>query len=108
MHLTETFEHDAREISHSRQFVSSALERSGVQATDDVLLVTSEMVTNAVLHGAGQIEVHIDIDAGCVHLAVYDEGGSPPAPRPMPVATARGGRGQIGRASCRERVCRYV
>src|SRR3546814_11080310 len=79
MHLTETFEHDAREISHSRQFVSSALERSGVQATDDVLLVTSEMVTNAVLHGAGQIEVHLDIDAGCVHLEVYDEGGSPPS-----------------------------
>src|SRR3546814_11168304 len=59
------------------------------------------MVTNAVLHGAGQIEVHIDIDAGCVHLEVYDEGGSPPAPRPMPEATARGGRGLplLGRLS---------
>src|SRR3546814_20287569 len=46
-------------------------------------------------------EGHIDSDAGCVHLEVYDEGGSPPAPRPMPEATARGGRGLplIGRLS---------
>jgi anti-sigma regulatory factor (Ser/Thr protein kinase) len=37
-------------------------------------LAVSELVTNAIVHGRGQVEVHIaDLD-GCVRLEVRDEG----------------------------------
>ncbi len=41
---------------------------------DDVLLVVSELVTNAVLHGEGDIELHIAFDGKRVTGAVTDEG----------------------------------
>jgi anti-sigma regulatory factor (Ser/Thr protein kinase) len=41
---------------------------------DDVLLVVSELVTNAVLHGRGDIDVRMGCDGRIVTGAVSDEG----------------------------------
>jgi anti-sigma regulatory factor (Ser/Thr protein kinase) len=41
---------------------------------DDVLLVVSELVTNAVLHGAGDIDLRLAFDGRCVSGEVSDEG----------------------------------
>lgn len=41
---------------------------------DDALLVVSELVTNAVLHGQGDIELHLDFDGQRVSGEVRDEG----------------------------------
>ena len=43
--------------------------------TDDVLLVVSELVTNAVVHGEGEIELRVDFDGTRVRGEVTDEGG---------------------------------
>lgn len=41
---------------------------------DDVLLVVSELVTNAVRHGCGDVELHVVFDGRCVTGHVRDEG----------------------------------
>jgi anti-sigma regulatory factor (Ser/Thr protein kinase) len=41
---------------------------------DDVLLIVSELVTNAVLHGEGEILVRTKLEDGCVLGEVTDEG----------------------------------
>lgn len=60
----------------ARRLVRSRLDGLiGPQATDDLLLVVSELVTNAVLHGAGEIELRIAFDGSRVTGRVADEGG---------------------------------
>ena len=48
-----------------------------------VRLLTSELVTNAVLHGAGSITLRASLDDHRLHVEVIDEGGgldsTPPA-----------------------------
>jgi anti-sigma regulatory factor (Ser/Thr protein kinase) len=51
---------------------------------DTAVLLISELVTNAVLHGTGEIRVTIDIDDGDARFAVCDEGHGTPAVRPEP------------------------
>jgi anti-sigma regulatory factor (Ser/Thr protein kinase) len=54
---------------------------------DDVLLVVSELVTNSVLHGHGEIDMRMSSDGKIIAGAVTDEGcgfdwrASPPDPR---------------------------
>jgi anti-sigma regulatory factor (Ser/Thr protein kinase) len=57
---------------------------------DDVLLVISELVSNAVLHGTGDIELRLTYDGRRITGDVADEGAgfAPPARRRPP--------GQIG------------
>ncbi|MGW1201742.1 ATP-binding protein [Streptomyces cyaneofuscatus] len=60
---------------------------------DDVELLVSELVTNALQHGAGPA-VHVRICADDDHLHLYVEDGSSnrPVPRPMDIE-AENGRG---------------
>ena len=68
--------HDASAASTARRAaercVAGALspERSG-----DVALVVSELVTNAVLHGEGDIVVNLQLDGDVLCGEVIDEGG---------------------------------
>jgi len=59
----------------ARRLVRTRLD--GVVETptlDDVVLVVSELVTNAVRHGRGDIELQIDFDGARVRGNVRDEG----------------------------------
>ena len=66
-----------------------------VDSTDlvcDVELVVSELVTNAVLHGAGQIQLRLEVVDGAVSVGVLDGGrGKPRSGRSE--HTSEGGRG---------------
>jgi anti-sigma regulatory factor (Ser/Thr protein kinase) len=94
MTVSRTFLPEASEVARARRFVSQVLERSRRKVTDEVLLVTSELVTNAILHGRGEIALAVDLDGEDIHLSVRDEGqGAPIQPRPMPDAFSTGGRG---------------
>jgi anti-sigma regulatory factor (Ser/Thr protein kinase) len=45
---------------------------------DDVILVVSELVSNAVVHGPpGEIELRVEIDGALVRVEVADEGSIP-------------------------------
>lgn len=58
---------------------------------DDVVLMASELFTNAVLHGDGGVAVSVALDHGNVRVEVTDDGTSSPAlPRPVPPAAITG------------------
>lgn len=59
----------------ARGMVRSRLGDLMTPATlDDVLLVVSELVTNAVRHGRGDVDLRIEVDGGRVTGHVSDEG----------------------------------
>ncbi|GGP99954.1 ATP-binding protein [Streptosporangium pseudovulgare] len=67
---------------------------------DDVLLLLSELVTNAVAHSdsgrtaGGRVTVHLGDDPGGVHVEVTDDGSATSAPAVhVPDADDDGGRG---------------
>ena len=50
---------------------------------DTAVLLISELVTNAVLHGTGQIRLSIQVGDGDARFTVCDEGSARPAVRPQ-------------------------
>ena len=62
------------------------------QVTVDVaLILTSELVTNAVRHGGGPIRLDMELTEGVLHVEVYD--GSPAVPRRTPASRPDGESG---------------
>jgi anti-sigma regulatory factor (Ser/Thr protein kinase) len=59
---------------------------------EDVELVVSELVTNAMRHGRGQITMHLEVAPDRVVVGVQDQGAGQPSPR-EPDATGVNGRG---------------
>ncbi|MFE1895122.1 ATP-binding protein [Streptomyces yangpuensis] len=79
----------ARDVA--RGFLLAAAPEGG-SGVDDVLLVVSELITNAVRHAGGVTGFRLKTDAGSVTVAVHD--ASPLPPRPLPLdATKPGGFG---------------
>ena len=76
---------DARRgsIRLARHWVRGHTEDHG--APPDVVavveLLTSEIVANAVLHGAGEVVVDLTLDAGGITVSVSDEGDGMPVTR---------------------------
>ena len=68
------FEPMPKNVRAAREFVAGALEEQGFGGDSDVvLLLTSELVTNAVRHAATPFEIRVDADAEQVRVAVIDE-----------------------------------
>ncbi|MFI6940193.1 ATP-binding protein [Streptomyces sp. NPDC050418] len=64
-------------------------------AAEDVLLVVSELVTNACLHADGARELWIGSDGKVLRLEVSDQGAGNPAPRTPHRAGRPGGHGMF-------------
>jgi len=70
--------------------VRSQLEAWGLAAQLPALeLAVSELVTNAIVHGRGEVEVRLTDLEGCVRLEVGDE-GAVGTPRPTLRSDGRG------------------
>lgn len=96
MRTTRRFRREIPEIPRCRRFVAQVLEAHGTCADDDVLLVASELVTNAVRHGAGFAELSVEMDGEDVRIEVVDGGHAElHLPRPVPPPSAVGGRGLL-------------
>ena len=67
---------DARSAGLARRFVERQLRerRLPEQVVERVLLVSSELVTNAFKHGDGKIELRLSLLADRVRVEVIDEG----------------------------------
>jgi anti-sigma regulatory factor (Ser/Thr protein kinase) len=62
-------------VREARQAVLSYFgELLGDETLDDVLLVVSELVTNALLHGSGDVDLRMACDGRYVTGAVSDQG----------------------------------
>ncbi|MFD7709809.1 ATP-binding protein [Streptomyces sp. NPDC059785] len=64
-------------------------------AAEDVLLVVSELVTNACLHAEGPDELMISCDNKVLRIEVADRGTGQPAPRTPHRAGRPGGHGMF-------------
>ncbi|HCA86936.1 MAG TPA: ATP-binding protein [Streptomyces sp.] len=64
-------------------------------AAEDVLLVVSELVTNACLHAEGPEELRIGRAAKVLRLEIVDRGAGSPAPRTPHRAGRPGGHGMF-------------
>jgi anti-sigma regulatory factor (Ser/Thr protein kinase) len=76
----------------AREFVASKLHTWGIeQAFPDVGLLTSELVTNAIRHAEGDVELAIDHAKGdCVRIEVRDLSERLPIMRPLETAREGG------------------
>src|SRR5664279_3718910 len=45
---------------------------------DDASLLTTELLTNAVVHGAGVVDLIIEVSDGVLHVGVHDDGTERP------------------------------
>ena len=79
----------------ARRAVVECASRLGLEeVVDDLLVVVSELVTNAVRHGAPPVRLEVLADADVVRVAVGD--GNPGLPLPRDLADdAEGGRGMV-------------
>ncbi|MFI2634891.1 ATP-binding protein [Streptomyces collinus] len=64
-------------------------------AAEDVLLVVSELVTNACLHAGGPDQLHITCDNKVIRVEVADRGTGQPSPRTPHRAGRPGGHGMF-------------
>ena len=68
------FEPSARNVRAARDFVADELAHQGFRGdTDVVLLLASELVTNAVRHAGTPFEIAVDVTPEQVCVAVADE-----------------------------------
>ncbi|MFI6647154.1 ATP-binding protein [Streptomyces sp. NPDC050529] len=83
--------------SHARRAAVAFLHRTrpalGPERHDDVLLIVSELVTNAVRHAPGPSALTLTTTAGTLDIAVTDCSCIPPAPRAPDLTDGTGGMG---------------
>jgi anti-sigma regulatory factor (Ser/Thr protein kinase) len=101
MSLTAVSEHSAswllsRDLTEARnareQARKALLAWELGEHADTTELVLSELVTNAIRHGEGQIGVRISHDGTNLRVEVHDDGAGRPVRRPVP-ADDESGRG---------------
>lgn len=87
--------HGPQGPGRARQAVAAWAERFGMQAiSDDLALIVSEMVTNAVRHADAPVHLEVEADGPTLLVAVAD--GSPHEPQPREAdEDAEGGRGLL-------------
>ena len=75
MEATGHFARTADQTAAARDFVRATLADWGTDArVDDVVLMASELFTNAVLHGAGGVDVTVALQDGHLRVEVIDDG----------------------------------
>ncbi|MFJ8043935.1 ATP-binding protein [Kitasatospora sp. NPDC096147] len=82
-----------RPVAASRDFARAALADWAWPGVDDVLLLVTELVTNAVLHGDGPLDLVLDADAHRLRVEVDDASPVLPIPREPHLPARPGGHG---------------
>lgn len=67
---------------------------TGPECLDAAVLMTSEVVTNALLHGQGEVRLAVGADQVLVRVEVGDEESDRPTPQAT-AADAESGRGMV-------------
>jgi anti-sigma regulatory factor (Ser/Thr protein kinase) len=92
----QRFEPAASSVRAARDFVAVALQDAGYEGDwDAVLLLVSELATNAVRHAATPYEIVIDAGIGRVRVAVIDGDGANPPQLQDPTPDDTNGRGLL-------------
>lgn len=102
MRATAHLPRSAHQLPAARAFARDTLVRWGCrERIDDVVLLVSELFTNAILHGAGRAEIRIELVGVGLRVEVIDDGRAPGMLRRTdpgvadPGVEAIGGRGLL-------------
>lgn len=82
---------ESRAAGMARGLVGDALATMAL--ADDAVLVTSELVTNAVEHGGGSVDLELAVEADRVRISVTSKAGATEPRRANADADSDGGRG---------------
>ncbi|GAA4346881.1 ATP-binding protein [Angustibacter luteus] len=95
MELVETVRGETREVSRVRHALAAALSDWGVgdDDSDVAVLLTSEIVTNAIRYGGPPMELHAELHGVDLRVSMDDGGHDPVVPTENVRWDARGGRG---------------
>ncbi len=84
---------DTASTSRARRFVGDHLDRwARADLYDDVCLIVTELVSNAVIHARSESRVVLRLGDGVLRIEVTDQGPGTPEPQPAS-ATRPNGRG---------------
>ena len=81
---------DEAAVPAAREFVRHQAEDWGLANSEDIALVASELVENAILHARADIHLAIGHRADCVVLQVEDDNDTLPDPYPADALDDRG------------------
>lgn len=73
---------ELRSVRAARRFVDERCHQVALsdQQCDDALLLTSELVTNAILHGRSEVSVEVEERGPVLRISVFDENSRHPQP----------------------------
>lgn len=69
---------------------------------EDVALVVSELVTNAIMHGDGDIRLRVQVDTDCIVVGVHDAGANRPLVHGIGTGTESGRGISLVAAVCQD------
>ncbi len=88
-------EHGPQGPRQARSAVETWARQAGAERLcDDLMLIVSELVTNAVRHGAPPVRLEVSLDARTVTVSVVDAAPAAPVAR-VADSAAEGGRGLL-------------
>jgi serine phosphatase RsbU (regulator of sigma subunit)/anti-sigma regulatory factor (Ser/Thr protein kinase)/uncharacterized protein YigA (DUF484 family) len=85
-----TFPPEVASVAAARRFVRETLRGWGVDDVDDAMLLTSELVTNAIVHAGTEVEVVCELIGGQVRVEVHDRHQARRVPVPGDQVSGRG------------------
>jgi GAF domain-containing protein/anti-sigma regulatory factor (Ser/Thr protein kinase) len=89
---------DLHGVKAAHTFVDDRLRSWGLAAiSDDLQLIVSEIVTNALIHAGSDVDVRLRAFADHVRLETRDSDSNPPVPSPLAVSEEENGRAEHGR-----------
>ena len=93
LEATLILDHDRRSPAAARRFVSATLSVWGCSlVADEALLVTSELITNAIVHASSSPELVLRFTGTALHVEVRDRSTASPTPHDAEPGDV-GGRG---------------
>ena len=92
--LRATLSADPEQVAEARRLVAGYLRDSGEEDGEVAVLLVSELVTNAILHGRAPLELRAQTAGAGLRVEVYDhDPATPPILRHDFDLTEPGGRG---------------
>jgi anti-sigma regulatory factor (Ser/Thr protein kinase) len=87
--------HRVDSVPAARAFLTKLLHGWEVsdQVIDEASLLTTELMSNAVQHGSGVLNLEIAVHDGLLRVGVHDEAAELPVERPATSVSREGGRG---------------
>ena len=87
--------HRVDSVPAARAFLTQLLHGWEIddRVIDDASLLTTELMSNAVEHGSGVVELEIAVQDGLLHIGVHDDSAELPTRHDASTSNLEGGRG---------------